>query len=189
MAHATRSSDPATIVMPTGAGKTQTMLALNAHQRFERLPVVVPTDAQREQIAGKVETFGVPRQQQGLEDRAAFPVVMRLSHIATTVAEVDEIFDSANVIVTTMQIAGRAEAAVREQMAAHASALFIDETHHIAAQQFGHAASRRHADVRHPHELLRRSRGLSHPPSRAQRSRSSMAASALKGSASARPTC
>jgi superfamily II DNA or RNA helicase len=41
LAHATRSTDPATIVMPTGTGKTETMLALNANQRFERLLVVV----------------------------------------------------------------------------------------------------------------------------------------------------
>ncbi|NEJ11118.1 DEAD/DEAH box helicase, partial [Rhizobium leguminosarum] len=133
LAHATRSTDPATIVMPTGTGKTETMLALNAHQRFERLLVVVPTDALREQIAGKFETFGVLRQQQCLADAAAFPLVMRLSHIPTNPAEVDEIFDSANVVVTTMQIAGRAEASVQEQMAERASALFIDEAHHIGA--------------------------------------------------------
>lgn len=133
LAHATRSTDPATIVMPTGTGKTETMLALNSHQRFKRLLVVVPTDALREQIAGKFETFGVLRQQQCLDDKAAFPLVMRLSHIPATAAEVDEIFDSANVVVTTMQIAGRAEAPVQEQMAARASALFIDEAHHIGA--------------------------------------------------------
>jgi superfamily II DNA or RNA helicase len=133
LAHATRSTGPATIVMPTGTGKTETMLALNAHQRFERLLVVVPTDALREQIAGKFETFGVLRQQQCLADGAAFPLVMRLSHIPASPAEVDEIFDSANVVVTTMQIAGRAEAAVQEQLAARASALFIDEAHHIGA--------------------------------------------------------
>lgn len=57
LAHATRSTDPATIVMPTGTGKTETMLALNARQRFERLLVVVPTDALREQIAAKFETL------------------------------------------------------------------------------------------------------------------------------------
>lgn len=133
LAHATRSTGPATIVMPTGTGKTETMLALNAHQRFERLLVVVPTDALREQIAGKFETFGVLRLQQCLADGAAFPLVMRLSHIPASPAEVDEIFDSANVVVTTMQIAGRAEAAVQEQLAARASALFIDEAHHIGA--------------------------------------------------------
>jgi superfamily II DNA or RNA helicase len=62
---------------------------------------------------------------------------MRLSHIPTTLAEVDEIFDSANVVVTTMQIAGRAEAPVQERMAARASALFIDEAHHIGAPDVG----------------------------------------------------
>lgn len=133
LAHATRSTDAATIVMPTGTGKTETMLALNAHQRFERLLVVVPTDALRDQIASKFETFGVLRQQQCLADGAGFPFVMRLSHIPVSPAQVDEIFDSANVVVTTMQIAGRAEAAVQEQMAARASALFIDEAHHIGA--------------------------------------------------------
>ncbi|MBN9530333.1 MAG: DEAD/DEAH box helicase family protein [Alphaproteobacteria bacterium] len=133
LAHATRSTDPATIVMPTGTGKTETMLALNAYQHFERLLVVVPTDALREQIAGKFETFGVLKQQQCLDASADFPLVIRLSHIPTTPAEVDEIFDSANVVVTTMQIAGRAEAHVQEQMAARASALFIDEAHHIGA--------------------------------------------------------
>jgi superfamily II DNA or RNA helicase len=108
--------------MPTGTGKTETMLALNANQRFERLLVVVPTDALREQIASKFETFGVLKQQKCLDETAAFPLVMRLSHIPTSQAEVDEIFDSANVIVTTMQIAGRAEAPVQERMAARASA-------------------------------------------------------------------
>lgn len=133
LAHATRSTQPATIVMPTGTGKTETMLALNACHRHERLLVVVPTDALREQIAGKFETFGVPKQQQCLDASAAFPVVMRLSHIPTAPTEVDQIFDSANVVVTTMQIAGRAEAPVQERMAARASALFIDEAHHIGA--------------------------------------------------------
>ena len=133
LAHATRSTEPATIVMPTGTGKTETMLALNAHQRFERLLVVVPTDALREQIAGKFETFGVLKQQECLAASAAFPLVMRLSHIPTTPTEVDQIFDSANVVVTTMQIAGRAEASIQERMAARASALFIDEAHHIGA--------------------------------------------------------
>lgn len=134
LAHATRSTDPATIVMPTGTGKTETMLALNANRRFERLLVVVPTDALREQIAGKFETFGVLKLQKCLDETATFPLVMRLSHIPASEAEVDEIFDSANVVVTTMQIAGRAEAPVQERMTARASALFIDEAHHIGAR-------------------------------------------------------
>jgi hypothetical protein len=54
LAHATSSTQPATIVMPTGTGKTETMLAIYAHDRIPRLMVVVPTDALREQIANKM---------------------------------------------------------------------------------------------------------------------------------------
>lgn len=133
LSHATRSTAAATIVMPTGTGKTETMLALNAYRQFEKLLVVVPTDALREQIAAKFETFGVLRQQACLSDTAAYPLVLRLAHIPMHREDVDHLFDSANVIVTTMAIAGRAEAAVQERMADRASALFIDEAHHIGA--------------------------------------------------------
>ncbi|WP_206455651.1 DEAD/DEAH box helicase [Aurantimonas marina] len=134
LAHATRSTEAATIVMPTGTGKTETMLALNARQQFDRLLVVVPTDALREQIAGKFETFGVLKSQACLDASADYPVVTRLAHIPSSVAEVDQSFDTANVIVTTMHIAGRADPQVQEQMAARAAALFIDEAHHIGAR-------------------------------------------------------
>src|SRR3546814_1534489 len=87
--------------MPTGTGKTETMLALNARQQFDRLLVVVPTDALREQIAGKFETFGVLKSQACLAASADYPVVTRLAHIPSSVAEVDQIFDTANVIVPT----------------------------------------------------------------------------------------
>src|SRR3546814_2957256 len=65
---------------------------------------------------------------------ADYPVVTRLAHIPASVAEVDQLFDSANVIVTTMHIAGRADPQVQEQMAARTAALFIDEAHHIGAR-------------------------------------------------------
>jgi reverse gyrase len=68
--------------MPTGTGKTETMLALNARQRFDRLLVVVPTDALREQIAAKFETFGVLKAQSCLDASALFPVVTRLTRHA-----------------------------------------------------------------------------------------------------------
>jgi superfamily II DNA or RNA helicase len=134
LAHATRSTAAATIVMPTGTGKTETMLALEVLRGIERLLVVVPTDALRDQIAGKFQTLGVLKDQECLAAAATYPVVVRLSHIPNSIAEVDELFGRANVIVTTMHIAGRASAQVQERMAERASALFIDEAHHIGAR-------------------------------------------------------
>lgn len=134
LAHITSSTDPATIVMPTGTGKTETMLAIFAHQRISRLMVVVPTDALRDQIASKFETFGVLQDQNCLSEAIEYPFVLRLKHIPKSVNEVETLFAQANVIVTTMSIAGRAEAVVQERMAQMCGALFIDEAHHISAK-------------------------------------------------------
>ena len=51
LAHWSVRDDVATVVMPTGTGKTDTMLATYAHQRMSKLLVVVPTDPLRSQIA------------------------------------------------------------------------------------------------------------------------------------------
>src|SRR5690606_38927061 len=52
-AHWSVSNNVATIVMPTGTGKTDTMLALLVTERFTKLLVVVPTDALRTQLFNK----------------------------------------------------------------------------------------------------------------------------------------
>ncbi|MGY3505210.1 DEAD/DEAH box helicase [Bradyrhizobium sp. USDA 4471] len=134
LAHATSSTEPATIVMPTGTGKTETMLAIYAHDRISRLMVVVPTDALREQIANKMVTLGVLQEQQCLTSSIEYPMVLQLEHIPKSVQEVDTLFRRANVIVTTMSIAGKADPAVQERMAQLCGALFIDEAHHIKAR-------------------------------------------------------
>ena len=134
LAHATCSTEPATIVMPTGTGKTETMLAIYAHERISRLLIVVPTDALREQIADKMEIMGVLQDQLCLTSSIEYPLVLRLEHIPKSIDEVDELFSRANVIVTTMSIAGRADPAVQERMAQLCGALFIDEAHHIRAK-------------------------------------------------------
>ena len=134
LAHITSSSDAATIVMPTGTGKTETMLAIYAHQRISRLMVVVPTDALRDQIASKFETFGVLQDQGCLGRAVEYPRVLRLEHIPKTPAEVEAAFAQANIVITTMSIAGRADSVIQERMALLCGALFIDEAHHISAK-------------------------------------------------------
>jgi len=134
LAHWSITDRPATIVMPTGTGKTETMLALLAAVQPERLMVVVPNAALRDQIAEKFLTFGVLKVAGVLSTSAETPMVAILDGRPRTPEEVDEIFQRANVIVTTMQVAGQCEAAVQERMAEHCSHLFIDEAHHIAAR-------------------------------------------------------
>ncbi len=134
-AHWSVSDSPATIVMPTGTGKTETMLSILVSERCEKLLVIVPTDALRMQLAGKFLTLGVLKDPrcQILRPSAKHPIVCMLQHIPRNPAEVDEIFGRAQVIVTTSSIAGQCDRPVQDRIATHCSYLFIDEAHHAEA--------------------------------------------------------
>ncbi len=134
-AHWAVSEKPATVVMPTGVGKTDTMIAILVSARCPRLLVVVPTDALRSQITEKFLTLGVLNDPGSsiLAADARYPVVAMLQHVPRDVAEVDELFARAQVTVTTSSIAGQCSRAVQDRMAEHCPYLFIDEAHHIEA--------------------------------------------------------
>lgn len=128
------SLDPATIVMPTGTGKTDTMVALLLNERLKRLMVVVPTSALRDQLAKKFSTLGFFRDFGLLSEMAFAPIVGILRNKPKTSGEVDEVFLRCNVVITTMAVAGQCEPLVQKRMAYHCSHLFIDEAHHVSAE-------------------------------------------------------
>ncbi|WP_424833055.1 DEAD/DEAH box helicase family protein [Ruegeria sp.] len=134
LAHWSVSNNPATIVMPTGTGKTETMLALSTAVPMHRLMVVVPNDALRTQITNKFLSFGVLRGFGCLPYDVELPTVAMLTRIPKSIDEVERVFAAANVVVTTMSIAGRAKPAIQEKMAELSSHLFVDEAHHIGAK-------------------------------------------------------
>ncbi len=70
LAHWSTSDKPASVVMPTGTGKTETMLALLVAARLGRLLVVVPNDNARSQVASKFMELSVLRACGCLGDRA-----------------------------------------------------------------------------------------------------------------------
>lgn len=134
-AHWSTASSVATVVMPTGTGKTETMLATLVTARCPRLLVLVPTDALRRQIAEKFYSLGILKHPECvvLDQTAIRPVVGTLTKLPSTADDVDEFFSRCNVIVTTSALAGRCSQAVQERMAEQCSHLFIDEAHHAEA--------------------------------------------------------
>jgi superfamily II DNA or RNA helicase len=132
-AHWIVSEDPATIVMPTGTGKTETMLSLLISEPIERLLVVVPSDALRTQLGMKFVDLGVLKKMGCLEDSAAYPIVALMKRAPKTAEELDALFLRAQVIVTTMPSLSRLSAELQARIAEHVSHLFVDEAHHIAA--------------------------------------------------------
>ncbi len=124
---------PATVVMPTGTGKTDTMLALFAAARLPRLLILVPSDALREQIANKFETLGVLRGFGVVAPGALCPIVGRIRHRFTSECEARSFAEACNVIVATPNSLSVSSPNVRIALFAAFSHLFVDEAHHIAA--------------------------------------------------------
>lgn len=128
--HWTLSIDPAMLVMPTGTGKTEVIIAAPLAAHAERVLVIVPTDALRKQTADKFLTYGLLGKI-GVIDNIPFPVVGMLSSRPER-----EHFDTilnCNVVVTTMSSIGLADIDVQYDFANLYSHILFDEAHHIEA--------------------------------------------------------
>ena len=129
----TNRATPATVVMPTGTGKTETMLALLVAARPLRLMVLVPSDALRTQVANKFETLGVLQELGIVSNSAQRPVVGQVQHGFTTAAMAGAFTQACNVIVTTPQALDACQEEARQTLLDSCTHLFIDEAHHVAA--------------------------------------------------------
>lgn len=136
--HWTVSNETATVVLPTGVGKTETMLSTLIAETCHRLLVVVPTDVLRTQIADKFVSLGLLKSPRFgiVQARACYPVVGVLNRRPADTAAVDELFKKCNVVVTTMALASQCQAHVIARMAGLCQHLFIDEAHHVGAPKW-----------------------------------------------------
>lgn len=127
------AKEPITIVMPTGTGKTETMISAFAAHRIERLIIVVPSDALRTQIADKMQSYGVLQEFGVIGSNALKPVVGRVSHGFKTIEGAERFADMCNIVVTTSSALNQSAEPVRKTFLSKFSVLFVDEAHHIAA--------------------------------------------------------
>lgn len=131
LAHWSVSKQPCTVVLPTGTGKTETMLGLTITERAKLVLVIVPTQDLRSQLAGKFKGLGILKKIGVLEKRALFPKVVTLSSGLTKPQDLEALL-GCNVIVSTPGLLARDPALLR-QLAAEISHVFFDEAHHIKA--------------------------------------------------------
>jgi superfamily II DNA or RNA helicase len=129
--------EPGTIVMPTGTGKTETMIALLVAAQPSLVLVLVPSDALREQIAAKFERLGILQELGIIDPSAARPVVGRLLHRISSPESAEQFAEMCNVIVATPNVLMSTSDEVREALLNRCSHLFIDEAHHVAASTWG----------------------------------------------------
>lgn len=129
-AHWSLSNDPAVVVMPTGTGKTEVMLAVTVESYGDRVLVIVPTDALRQQTADKFREYGLLRKL-GIVVDVRNPVVGVLTG-KPTAAQIDAL-QTCNVVVTTMASISRGDDHQQQAFASLFSEVFFDEAHHAQA--------------------------------------------------------
>ncbi len=129
----TEAARDATVVMPTGTGKTDTMVALFAACP-DRLLVLVPSDALRTQVAEKFEQLGVLPTIGALGDGPlTYPVVGRLTKGLRTASAARAFARRCNVVVTTPHALNAGTEEAHLAFTAEFDTLFVDEAHHVTA--------------------------------------------------------
>ena len=142
LAHRSMETDePITIVMPTGTGKTETMLATFAHTP-ERTLVIVPSDTLRTQIGEKFATFGVLPAAGVLQGEFLCPVVGLIKSGLKTPEQCDALLDACNVLVSTVAAITACSDEARVRLLEGCGRLFVDEAHHLAAKTWRAIADR-----------------------------------------------
>lgn len=131
-------STTATIVMPTGTGKTDTILSLLIAGRLARTLVLVPSDALRSQLINKCNLEKL-REIGAISENVLNPVVMAVRK-GMTIEEVQQVAE-ANVVVATPQALQRFTSDALQALADLCSHLIIDEAHHVAAMTWDRVKS------------------------------------------------
>jgi len=133
-AHWTLSKQQATVVMPTGTGKTEVMISSLVTFVNGALLVVVPSKILREQTANKFLNLGILRELGNVTAGIKNPIVGVIRHRPDKLLDLN-IFDDCNVIVATIATLAQSEARkFMSRVADKSSCLIIDEAHHIGAR-------------------------------------------------------
>ena len=136
LSHLKVSDTLASVVMPTGTGKTETMLSVLIANRCEKLLVTVPSDALRTQIYEKFFTLGLLKDFGIVGETSLYPIVGVIKQKFNTIAELEMFFSQCNVIVTTMSIVAGSPLDQQKKITQMCSHYFIDEAHHVKAQSW-----------------------------------------------------
>jgi superfamily II DNA or RNA helicase len=132
LGHLKLGEEIGTVVLPTGTGKTETMLSILIANRCNKLLVIVPTDPLRTQIARKFKTLGFLKEFTVVGENAVNPIVGVIDQKFDSVDTLEDYFSRCNVIVSTAKIfESNPDQILRiPQLCSH---LFVDEAHHSKA--------------------------------------------------------
>ena len=134
LSHLQTKGDKGIVVMPTGTGKTETMISSLIANQCEKLLVSVPSDALREQLYEKFYTLGLLKEFKVVGKNALNPIVGIITKKFKTEVELQEFLSKVNVVITTMSILSGSDQNQKALMSDSFTHYFVDEAHHSEAK-------------------------------------------------------
>lgn len=144
LGHFLSPNDIATVVLPTGTGKTETMLSALIAGKCRKLLVTVPSSALRSQLFTKFKHLGVLKNPKFgvVGSHALYPIVGVINTAFKTTEELSAFINKCNVVITTMQIIDSAPIEHQDIYVSSFTNIFVDEAHHIVAASWRKFAER-----------------------------------------------
>lgn len=138
-AHWATSNSPATLVLPTGTGKSETMFATIISERISSTLIIVPSNLLREQIFEGASHFGILPKLGMISDEVIYPTTFLYK---SKVEDEDEItmiaaLEDANIIVSTPGMIKNMPSFVWDKLVEKVEVVIFDEAHHLAAPEWG----------------------------------------------------
>lgn len=145
LAHWSISKEPAIVVMPTGTGKTETMLSLTVANQCNKILVIVPSVSLRNQISNKFISLGILKEKKFniINEKAICPIVGILSSSFKNQDELEKFYSKCNVLVATPNIITsciKKDNNVFKKIVKLSNCLIVDEAHHCAASTWNKIA-------------------------------------------------
>jgi superfamily II DNA or RNA helicase len=132
---------PALLVLPTGTGKTEVMLASMIMHRPRRLLVLVPSDPLRSQTAEKFIALGILHNSKLVPELCKCPIDGIPRRAPNTAADRLELA-RANVVVSTVAMLQLLNDEAIEQFVQLFDAVYFDEAHHVPASTWTRVSGR-----------------------------------------------
>lgn len=135
LSHWSLSNDVATVVLPTGTGKTETMLVATLADKAKKTLVIVPTIDLKDQISEKFSTWGILRKLGVIPKTAPNPTVLVLKKTIMDDEFISKL-ESVDIVVSTPALLARSTPAMKMKLKVLFSHVYFDEAHHVTATEW-----------------------------------------------------
>ncbi|ACY82883.1 putative helicase [Edwardsiella piscicida] len=136
LSHWSLSSETCTVVLPTGTGKTETMLLASLADKATHTLVIVPSIDLKYQIADKFSSWGILRELGVIPNPTPNPTVLMLKEGLAFSEESIGLLHESDVVITTPALIARASPTLQKTISDIFTHVYFDEAHHIQASEW-----------------------------------------------------